>query len=108
LYKLHDSKYSCEGKEIYMRFDFVSRNVVQAKPTHSEYFLEYIFSKPHLFSKDLIFGGVNWWWLLNMLKMEISNHIRQAKNWLSIYVWVFEWTLCLRKGNWNWKYTESK
>ena len=30
------------------------------------------------------------------------------KKWLSIYLWVFEWTRCLVKGNWNWKFAESK
>jgi len=50
---------NCEDKEIYMRIDFVSRNVVQKNPTYSEHFLEYNFSKPYLFSKELIFGWVN-------------------------------------------------
>jgi len=35
---LHDPKNSFEGKEIYMRFDVVSRKVVQTSPTHSEHF----------------------------------------------------------------------
>jgi len=35
---LSDSKHSCEDKEIYMRFDFVSRKVVQTNPGNSEHF----------------------------------------------------------------------
>jgi len=49
---LHDSKNSFENKEIYMRFEFISRKLLQIIPTHSEHFLECIFSKTYLFSKD--------------------------------------------------------
>ena len=44
----------------------------------------------------------------NLLIKVFNSHIRQAKNWLSIYLWDFEWSRCLEKGNWNWKFTESK
>jgi len=44
---------------MYVGVDFVSRNVVQKNPTHSEHFLEYKLSKPYLFGKELIFGRFN-------------------------------------------------
>jgi len=54
-------KKSCESIEIYMGFDFISRKVVQTNPTHSVQFVECVFIKTCLFSKDLIIGWINWW-----------------------------------------------
>jgi len=61
LYKLHESKNSCECKENYMRFDFVSSIVLQTKPTHSAYVLVCFFGNHYLFSIDLTFGRVCRW-----------------------------------------------
>jgi len=52
LHKLHDSKQSCERKEMYMRFYFLSRKVVQANLHTQSIFLEYILSKPNFLAKD--------------------------------------------------------
>jgi len=40
LYILIDSKNFCYGKEINIRFEFVTRKAVQTNARHSEHFLE--------------------------------------------------------------------
>jgi len=62
--------------------------------------------KPYFFYQRHNFRHIQLMVAAKFADKEFSNHMRQAKNWLFIYLCVFEWTICREKENLKWKFTE--